>query len=440
MIIGNGRVITNDLENTYIENGAVLIEGDTILEVGDFETLKAAYPDQEVFDVKGRLIMPGMINAHSHIYSAYARGMAVSKPTRNFFEILENQWWALDKSLNLEDCKLNAYTTYIESIRNGVTTLFDHHASPNAVTGSLSAIAEAASDLGIRTLLCYELSDRDGMAIRDKGIEENVSFIKKVNPQDQDMIKGMFGMHASFTLSDESLYKTCEAMAGLDAGYHVHVGEGIEDEYDSLKKYGKRVAERFFDFGMLGPKTIAVHCVAANQRELNIIKDTDTTVVHNPMSNMGNAVGYSPVVKMREMGIRVGLGTDAYTNDMFESMKVAKILQSHHLSDPTVGFGQALDLQLNQNPAICENYFQKPLGRLVPGAYADIITVDYNAYTPMRSTNTGGHILFGLTGRMVNDTMINGQFVMRDREIMHVDEAAIFARSTERAAEVWKGL
>ncbi|RBP44065.1 putative aminohydrolase SsnA [Garciella nitratireducens] len=437
MIIGNGKIVTNDPQNPFIENGGILIKENIIEEVGEFESLKKKYPEEKVINVKQKLIMPGMINTHSHIYSAYARGMSVSKPTDNFFHVLENQWWSLDRKLTLEDCKLNAYTTYIESIRNGVTTLFDHHSSPNAARGSLFAIAEAAKDLGIRTSLCYEVSDRDGKDITKDEIQENIEFIKAYNSAEEDMIKGLFGLHASFTLSDETLYQVKEAMEGIHAGYHVHVAEGIEDQYDSLKKYGRRVVERLFDFGLLGNQTIAVHCVHANQRELEIIKETDTSVVHNPMSNMNNAVGCPPVVSMVTQGIRVGLGTDAYTNDMFESMKVANILQSHHLCDPTVGFGETKRLQLENNPAICKNYFQKEVGVLKKGAYADIITVDYNSYTPLNGENYFGHILFGLTGRMVNDTIINGKFVMKDREILPVDEEKIFAQSTERAAKIW---
>ncbi len=437
MIIGNGKVITNDSENPYIEDGAILIRDNIIADVGKFKDLKDNYPSEEVVDVKGRLIMPGMINAHTHIYSAYARGMGVSKPTDNFSNILENLWWSLDRKLTIEDCELNAYTTYIESIRNGVTTAIDHHSSPNAATDSLFTIAKVAKKLGIRTSLCYEVSDRDGKEITKKEIEENVNFIKAYNETQEDMIKGLFGMHASFTISNETLYKIKEAMEGIDAGYHIHVAEGIEDQYDSLKKYGRRVVERLFDFGLLGSKTIAVHCVHTNQRELEILKETDTNVVHNPMSNMNNAVGCPPVVSMVKQGIRIGMGTDAYTNDMFESMKVANILQSHHLCDPTVGFMETKILQFDNNPVICRNYFKRELGVLKKDAYADIITVDYKPYTPMNGDNYFGHLLFGVTGRMVNDTIINGKFVMRNREILTVDEDEVLDKSSQRAAEIW---
>lgn len=437
MIIGNGKIITNDSFNTFIENGAVLVRENIIEDVGETAIIKAKYPEEQFIDVNSKVIMPGMICAHSHIYSAYARGMSISKPAVDFFTVLENLWWSLDRKLTLEDVRLNALTTYIESIQNGVTTLIDHHSGPNSATGSLFAIADAAEKLGIRTSLCYEVSDRDGKETALKEIEENINFIKACQNNDSEMVKALFGLHASFTLSNETMYKVREAMEGLYDGYHIHVAEGIEDQYDSLKKYGRRVVERLHDFGILGERTIAVHGVHTNQREIEILKETDTSVVHNPESNMNNAVGCPPVLSMLRHGLRVGLGTDAYTNDMFESMKVANILQSHHLCDPTAGFAETKKMQFNNNPKILEKYFKRKLGVLAKGAYADIITIDYDPLTPMNENSWFGHVLFGISGRLVNDTVINGRFVMRNREIQTADTKKIMSESRDRVKKIW---
>ncbi len=438
MIIGNGILITNNSSNDFLENGAVLIKGNLIKAYGNFEHLKNSYPDEDVIDVKGKVIMPGMICAHSHIYSAYARGMSVSKPTTDFFTVLENLWWSLDRKLTLTDVKLNAFTTYIESIQNGVTTLIDHHSGPNSVTDSLFTIAETAKQLGIRTSLCYEVSDRDGKDITKKAIQENINFIKECQKNEKDdIIKGLFGLHASFTLCNETMYKVKEAMEGISNGYHVHVAEGIEDEYDSLRKYGKRVVERLFDFGILGEQTIAVHGVHANQSEIEILKETDTSVVHNPASNMNNAVGAPPVVSMLNQGLRVGLGTDAYTNDMFESMKVANILQNHQLCTPGVGFMATKKMQFENNPKILKKYYNHDLGVIEKNAYADIITLDYDPLTPMNKDNWFGHALFGFSGRIVNDNIINGKFIMKNKEILTVNVKEIMAQSRERTKEIW---
>jgi cytosine/adenosine deaminase-related metal-dependent hydrolase len=206
----------------------------------------------------------------------------------------------------------------------------------------------------------------------------------------------------------------------------------------SLKKYGRRVVERLHDFGILGERTIAVHGVHVSQREIEILKNTDTSIVHNPESNMSNAVGCPPVVAMIKQGLRVGLGTDAYTNDMFESMKIAKILQSHHLCDPTVGFSEAKRMLFENNPKILGKYFKRDLGVIKSGAYADIITLEYDPITPMDSSNWFGHALFGMTGRLVNDTIINGKFVMKDRKILTAEMDEISAKSRERAREIWQ--
>jgi len=437
MIIGNGPVITNDPANPFVADGAVVVQGDSIVAVGPAAEIRAAHPGQEIVDVGGRVIMAGLINAHTHAYSAYARGMAVHQPTRDFTEILENLWWRLDRLLTLQDVELNAGTTFIESIRNGVTTVFDHHSSPNAVSGSLQTMADVAGRIGIRTSLCYETSDRDGAGVLAAAIEENTSFMKKVNTDEQDMVRGLFGLHAGFTLSEESLDVACAAKEGIAGGFHVHVAEGANDEPDSLAKYGKRIVQRFDDHGILGPETIAAHCIHADPDELELLKERDTTVVHNPHSNMGNAVGVAPVVDMLARGLRVGLGTDAYTADILASAQVAKILASDHLADPTVGFGQALQLAFVNNPRICAKFFRKDLGVLKAGAYADLITVAYRPFTPLDAESAGGHILFGMSGSQVNDTMVNGAWVMRDRDILTVDEAAIFARSTQRAPRIW---
>lgn len=440
-IIGNGRLITHDQSKPFFHNGAVAVEGNKVVETGTTEEIKNKYPEAEFIDAKGQLIMPGMINTHHHIYSAFARGMASTGPApKNFVDILENMWWKVDKNLGLEDVKYSALTTYIDSVKNGVTTVFDHHASPMAAKDSLFTIAEAAKEIGIRTCLCYEVSDRDGMDILEEGIKENTDFIRHYNNKDQNMIKGMFGMHASFTLSSESLDKCVKAMEGLDAGYHVHTAEAIDDLYDCQEKYGERVVERLNKYGLLGDKSIAVHCIHVDDNEMNILKENGTQVVHNPESNMGNAVGCSPALDLIAKGINVGLGTDGYTSDMFESMKVANIIHKHVKADPAVAWGETPQMLFENNRRIVAKYFEGNIGVLKEGAAADIIVAEYDPLTPMNETNYSSHILFGLMGRSVNTTIIDGKIVMKDRKLVGVDEQEIMRRSREHAEKMWQRL
>jgi len=437
ILIGNGKLLTRDGDNTFIQDGCVCVDGNIIVDLGTTDQMKKKYEAAEFVDAKSGLIMPGMINTHHHIYSAFARGLSIKGfNPKGFGDILEGMWWTIDRLLTLEDTKYSAYTTYLDSIKNGVTTVFDHHASYGNIEGSLIQISDAAKELGIRTSLCYEVSDRDGQEKMKQAVNENVEFMKKVKKDSQDMQKGMMGLHASFTLSNKTLEYCAENMP-YDAGYHVHTAEGITDVYDCLKEHNKRIVNRFFDFNILGKKTIAVHCIHTNNGEMDLLKHTDTMVVHNPESNMGNAIGCAPVLELVKKGITLGLGTDGYTSDMFESMKVANILQKHHNCDPTVAWGEVPLMLFENNAKIANRFFEKPLGVIKKGAYADIIVVDYDPLTPLDGDNANSHILFGVSGRCVTTTMINGKVLMKDREIIGVDCEKIMTKSRELSSKLW---
>ncbi len=437
-LITNGKVITRDSENPYFKDGGVAVEGNKIIEVGDGLTLKLKYPNAEIVDAEGNVIMPAFINAHTHIYSALARGLAVNgyNPT-NFYEVLDGMWWNIDRKLTLDGTRASAYATYIECIKNGVTTIFDHHASYCEIPGSLFEIADVAKELGIRSCLCYEVSDRDGEYKCKQGIKENYDFIKYTKDEPNSMIKAMFGMHAPFTLSDKTMERCIEVNNGM-TGYHIHVSEGLNDVPDTWEKYNKRPVERLRDLGILGPKTILGHCIHVNDDEMDIIKETDTMVVNNPESNMGNAVGCSPVLNLFNRGILIGLGTDAYTHDMLESLKAALAIQRHNAKMPNVGWCEVTDMLFKNNPLIGARYFDEPLGVLKAGTAADIIVMDYKPYTPFSNENVDGHILFGMNGRQCLTTVANGKVLMRNRELIGIDEEEIDAKILETAKDLWK--
>jgi putative selenium metabolism protein SsnA len=441
LIVGNGRLITLDADGKVIQDGALVIEDGIIREVGDTADIKARYPLADFIDAKGKVVMPGMINTHMHLYSTFARGMALKDPPpRTFIEILERLWWRLDKTLGPEDVYISALVPIIDCIRFGVTTILDHHASPMSVPGSLDECARAVQEAGIRACLAYEVSDRDGMEIRDQGIEENVRFIKKCQEQASPLLAASFGLHAQITLSDDTLKKCKEAAEGLDVGFHIHVAEGPEDLEDSLRKSGKQVVERLDSFGILGPKTIACHCVHVNEDEMDILKTRDVNVVHNPESNMGNAVGVAPVLRMMEKGIRVGLGTDGYTSDMFEAIKVANMLHKLNEKNPSAAWGEVPIMALENNREIARRIFGINIGALEPGASGDVIIVEYDPWTPLTSDNYYSHILFGMSGGLVDTTIVAGRVLMRDRELTTFDSEQILERSRELAEEVWMRL
>ena len=440
LVIGNGRMITQDASNPFLENGAVAMDGNTIVMVGVTEEVKKVYPDAEFVDAKGGVIMPAFINAHEHIYSSFARGLSINGYNpQGFLDILDGQWWTIDRHLTLEQTKYSAVETLISCIRNGVTTVFDHHASFGQIGGSLFTIADVAKELGVRACLCYEISDRDGMDKARESVMENAEFIRYALKDDTDMIAGMMGMHAQFTISDATM-ELAAANKPDEVGYHIHVAEGIEDLHDCLKKYGKRIVDRLMDFNILGEKTLLGHCIYINPHEMDLIKDTNTMVVHNPESNMGNACGCPPTMELVHRGILTGLGTDGYTHDMIESYKVANVLHKHHLCDANAAWGEVPKMLFENNAAIANRYFKTPLGVLKEGAAGDVIVVDYNPPTQLDASNINGHILFGMTGRDVVTTVANGRVLMKDREIKVIDVEEAMAKCREESAKLWHSI
>ena len=440
LVIGNGKLFTRNDEMPFVENGAVAIEGTKIAAVGETEAIKKQYGDAEFIDAKGGVIMPAFINTHEHIYSAMARGLSIKGYNpKGFLDILDGQWWTIDRHLTLEQTKYSAVETLISCIRNGVTTVFDHHASFGQIGGSLFTIADVAKELGVRACLCYEISDRDGMDKARESVMENAEFIRYALKDDTDMIAGMMGMHAQFTISDATM-ELAAANKPDEVGYHIHVAEGIEDLHDCLKKYGKRIVDRLMDFNILGEKTLLGHCIYINPHEMDLIKDTNTMVVHNPESNMGNACGCPPTMELVHRGILTGLGTDGYTHDMIESYKVANVLHKHHLCDANPAWGEVPKMLFENNAAIANRYFKTPLGVLKEGAAGDVIVVDYNPPTQLDASNINGHILFGMTGRDVVTTVANGRVLMKDREIKVIDVEEAMAKCREESAKLWHSI
>jgi putative selenium metabolism protein SsnA len=390
-------------------------------------------------DAGGGIIMPGFINAHMHFYSTFACGISLKDPLpSNFKENLERLWWRLDKALTLEDVRHSALVAMCRCLRAGTTTVIDHHASPSAVRGSLNTIAQAAAETGVRSCLCYELSDRGGPEVAAEGIEENVAFIRACREEEESMLSALFGLHASMTLSPETLARALAAVEGLDTGFHIHTAESRFDPDDSLSKYGKRVVHRLADCGVLGNKTICVHCIHLDDEEVNLLRETGTTVVHNPQSNMNNAVGTAKVLRMMAEGVSVGLGTDAMTADMLQELRVALLLQRQAAGDPRVAFGEAVGMLVENNSQIASKFFGDPVGVLAPGYLADVIVAAYDPPTPLTEGNFAGHLVFGLPTAPVRMAMVDGTVRVAEGRVLGVDEAQILSRARELAAGVWE--
>lgn len=439
-LFGNGTVITFDEDSKVICNGGVVIEGNEILAIGDTNELRLNYAKADYKDVQGKIIMPGMINTHMHLYSTFARGMDIktNQSPQNFTEILEKLWWRLDKKLNEKDIYYSAIYPLLDCIKKGVTTIFDHHASSNYIEGSLDILSEAVKQSGIRASLAYEVTDRDGHDKGLAGLKENERFIKKIQKEKNNNLSGMIGLHASFTLNNDTLSRAADLADDLKVPFHIHVAEGKADVYESKMRGYHSIAERLERFRILRPGTLAIHGVHLQEEELDLILKNETYLIHNPESNMGNAVGFAPVKSALDKGIIVGLGTDGYTCDMFESIKVANLLQKHELHDPQAGWDEIFKISFLNNRHIARRFFGQMLGTLKAGAAADIIVVDYYPPSPITSGNAYSHILFGIGGDMVDSTMVGGKFLMEDRVIKLLDYKKIAQKTKEQAKDFWR--
>jgi putative selenium metabolism protein SsnA len=437
MLITNAKLITWESPNRILEENAILIENDRIEEIGSTKELTGKHPGKKRLDARGQYVVPGNICAHTHFYGAYARGMAIPGPApKDFPEILRKLWWPLDRSLDAESIQYSVLPCLVDAIKHGTTTLIDHHASPNAIDGSLDIIAEEVEKAGVRAVLCYEVTDRDGEDKMKAGIQENIRFLKQTkNP----LLAGTFGLHASLTLSDSSL-ALCRQSVPDDVGFHVHTAEHESDEYDSLSKSGLRVIDRLHKHGILGPKTITAHGVHFDAREIQLLVETGTWLSHQPRSNMNNGVGVAPIESMMRAGIQVCLGNDGFSNAMWEEWKAAYLLHKVHHRDPRrMGGYDVAQMAIYNNAALANVFFPAaPIGQLIPGAFADIIFVDYPPNTPLTDGNLPWHIIFGFQQSMVTTTIVAGKVLMKDRELLTLDEREIAAKAREIAPKVWE--
>ncbi len=439
MLITNATLVTWENPNRVLRDHAIYIENDLIRAIGTSAELSARYPDAEKIDARGQIVMPGGICAHTHFYGAFARGLAIpGDAPENFKEILERLWWPLDKSLDEEAVRYSALVCLVDAIKHGTTTLIDHHASPNFIAGSLDVLADAVEQAALRAGLCYEVTDRDGEEKAKAGIAENVRFIKK---EKSNLLAGIFGLHAPLTLSNATL-EACRAAAPEGTGFHIHVAESEDDGYALLENNlgAAWPIDWLNQHEILGPKTIVAHAVHVDEYEMDQLAATQTWVSHQPRSNMNNAVGVAQVELMLEKGIKVCLGNDGFSNSMWDDWKAAYLLHKIHNNDPRrMGGYTVKEMAVDNNSALAQVFFPSaPIGQLKEGAVADIIFVDYHPFTEMSAGNFPWHILFGFQQSMVTTTIVAGKILMKDRQLLTLDEKEIAAKASESSAKVWK--
>ena len=404
-------MIVVSLDPVRIADGDLWVEGDRIAAAGRGTRI----------DTDGVLVVPGNVCAHTHLYSALARGMPYAlEPPANFLQILQRVWWRLDRALDEDGIRASALVGGMEALLSGTTTLVDHHASPNAIDGSLDVIEDALRGLGVRSVLCYETSDRDGPERAQAGIAENRRFVERVRAEQPALARAFVGAHASFTLSDETLLE-CAAVGPL----HVHAAEDGVD---------RGAVVRLAELGVLGEQTLLAHGVHVGDEELALIQAAGSTVAHNARSNMNNAVGRAPV----DAFAHLALGTDGIGADMFEESRAAYF----RLREDDLAAGPDWPLaRLAESARVAGRVFDEPfLGTLEPGAPADLVVLDYLAPAPVSESSFAGHWVFGLSSRAVRDVMVAGEWVVRDRRLTRVDQDELAFSARAEAERLWRRL
>ncbi|MFH0799674.1 MAG: amidohydrolase family protein [Pseudomonadota bacterium] len=440
IIIKNACVITG--KGPVYPDGFIHISGGRISEVGpNNPKSQVSGLKSRVIDAGGRYVLPGFINPHMHLYSALARGMPVGRMP-SFGRILEGLWWKLDRALSPDDIRISALLGGISSIRSGVTTLIDHHASYGAISGSLGSISEALAEIGVRASLCFEISDRAGKRARDEALAESGLWLENAAHRRERapgfLQRGMVGLHASMTLSDGTLDAARELMGIYEVGAHVHVAEGVEDVKATKKLNGSSPVARLAKRGILRPDSLAVHCVHADSRDIAILKASGATAVHCPLSNLGNAVGIAPFLEMRRRNIPVAVGTDGMSAGIAGDLRLASVLHRIGARDAQAGALEARDALWDTAPEIVSDMFGLKVGSIEKGAAADVIISNAIPPTEITSKNAWWHCLFGALDAEVRTAIVGGAVRMRDFKIAGVDEELVAKEARKLAKQLWR--
>jgi 5-methylthioadenosine/S-adenosylhomocysteine deaminase len=436
LLVKGSAVVTMDPRRRVIQDAGVAVEDGKIVAVGAAEDVSKGFGADETIDAKGCIVMPGLICSHTHLYGIALRGSALGiKPPSDFLQILQRIWWPVDESLTNEDAYATTLAAGIESLMNGTTCYADTYSAPNAIEGSLDQIAKASNEVGIRGVISFEATERRSKEEGRRGLQENLRFIGK---RDKGRAKGMVSLHASFTVSDDLISRGVEASRKQRVPLTIHVSEGPNDGYHNMERYGKRSVERLNDEGLLSSRSVLAHCVHLDDREIGLIAKNSASVAHNPMSNMLNAVGVSPLLEMMDSGVNVGLGNDGYVFDMFENMRAAYLLQRVARRNPNRPTSQEVVEMCTVNAA--KAYGLSSLGSLSPGKRADIIVVRPSFVATPYSGSVYGYIVNSSRGPDVRDAVVDGEVVLRDKEVVRVDVEKSEAKVLKTMEKLWKRL
>ena len=430
LLLHNLRIIDPFGEREFLEHASIMIEGETIKFVG--RGYSHVGFEGQILDMQGKTVLPGIINAHTHLYSTLAMGMPAPQRTpRNFVEHLEEIWWKLDRGLDADSTRASFEAGLMDCILNGTTTIIDHHASPQFVEGSLDMLAEIAESYGLNISLCFESSDRNGGVSFREELQENIRAMQKY--ADNPYVAPRLGLHASFTLSDESLGLVKQALDAFpDCGIHIHVAEDLADEKDAQHRGYRSVIQRLDKFGLLSNQSLIIHGIFTTREDRHMLLKHGCKMVHNPTSNANNQVGVLETEIIESMG--PGLGTDGMQNNMLKEAKEGMLVRAASDSAPV----DYLELLFQNNPDIAVKVFGKLVGHIEEEAQADLVFYDYDPRTELNADNFDRHLLFGL--EKPSDVMTRGKFRLRNKQLVDMDEHRIRGNASKQSTRLWSAI
>jgi 5-methylthioadenosine/S-adenosylhomocysteine deaminase len=441
LLVKNGIMVTMDSQRRILEGCSIAIEDGRIGEVGKTIDLERKYTNAETLDASSSIVMPGIVCAHSHLYGVLLRGASLKiMPPSDFTQILQRIWWPVDEAMTFEDAYASAIAASVEFAKSGVTTFADTYSGPNSISGVLDRIARAVEEVGIRGFIAFEATERHSRDEGLRGVQENVRFAEKIRARRESLVKPLFSIHASFTVSDDLILEVKKLAAKYQARITIHTSEGMGDVHHNLENYGKRTVERLHDLALLGPNTVLAHCVNLDDDEIDILAKTKTGVAHNPMSNMLNAVGVAPVLKMLQKKVTVGLGNDGYVFDMFENMRAAFLLHRvHHRNPNAIDPYTILEMATISGAKLYG--MEKEIGSLETGKRADLVIIKPNLLpTPLNAGSVVGHLINTVDGDDVEHVLVGGKPIVKNRRLVTFDEDKAQSISQAAAAKLWARL
>jgi 5-methylthioadenosine/S-adenosylhomocysteine deaminase len=414
-------------------NWGVKIDGDRIVQVGPNGELGEA---DKVIDAGDKLVAPGFVNGHMHMYGVLSHGISVDAVVSDFTSFLEDFWWPYVE--NRIDHRLVEITTKwacVEMIKSGITSFMEVLEGPNSVPGALNIEKKVVEAAGLRGILSFEACQRLSEENGQVGLKENADFVRENNRPDA-LVQGIMSIHTLFT-ADKDYIRQAKKMADeLGCDIHMHLNESVYEPAWVMDKYGKRPVEVYEELGYLGPNVVASQGVQMSEREIELLAQRGVRVIHMPLSNCEVGGGVAPIPTYLEKGITTGLGTDGYVNNFFEVMRGAFLIHKAHHQDPQVMPAEAVwDIATAQGARAMG---RDDIGVLEAGKKADIITIGLDTPTPINEKNVHDQLILFRNPEDVSEVMVNGKMLKEGGRLLTLDEKAIKEELRQATEAFWQ--